>query len=86
MTSVAIRYYGARRTERFARGNRGVLSPAPVGRLDSLLNALDRADSLPDLELTGARPHALKGDHNGFLALGLSGNWRLDRRFNDADA
>lgn len=86
MAFVAIRYYGARRTERFARVNRRVLSPAPVGRLDSLLNDLDGADSLPDLELTGARPHALKGDHNGFLAPELSGNWRLDCRFEDGDA
>ena len=86
MASVAIRYYGARRIELFARGNQGVLSPAPVGRLDSLLNDLDRADSLPELELTGARPHALKGDHNGFLVPELSGNWRLDCRFEDGDA
>ena len=51
-----------------------------------LPNALDRADSLADLDLPGARLHALQGDRKGFFSLELSGNWRLVFRFEDGDA
>ncbi|MDE0261208.1 MAG: type II toxin-antitoxin system RelE/ParE family toxin [Bryobacterales bacterium] len=83
---MAIRSYGARRTKRFVRGDRRVLPSALVGRIEPLLNALDHADSLADLDLPGARLHALKGDRKGFFALELSGNWRLVFRFEDGDA
>lgn len=86
MVLVAIRSYGARLTKRFARGDRRALPPDLVGRIESLLNALDLADSLADLDLPGARLHALKGDRKGFYALELSGSWRLVFRFEDGDA
>lgn len=73
MAHVAIRSYGARRTKRFARGDRHVLPADLVGRIEPLLNALDQAESLADLDLPGARLHALKGDRQGFFALELSG-------------
>ena len=57
-----------------------------VVRIESLLTALDQAGSLADLDLPGARLHALKSDRKGFLALELSGNWRLVFRFEDGDA
>lgn len=81
MAHVAIRSYGARRTKRFACGDRHVLPADLVGRIEPLLNALDQADSLADRDLPGARLHALKGDRKGFFALELSGNWRLVFRF-----
>ena len=83
---MAIRSYGTRRTKRFARGDRRALPPDLVGRIEPQLNALDRADSLADLDLPGARLHALKGDRKGFFSLELSGNWRLIFRFEDGDA
>ena len=49
MVLVAIRSYGARRTKRFVRGDRRTLPPDLVERIESLLNALDLADSLADL-------------------------------------
>ena len=55
---MAIRSYGTRRTKHFARGDRRALPPDLVGRIEPLLNALDRADSLADLDLPGARLHA----------------------------
>ena len=66
---MAIRSCGARRTNRFARGERRALPSQLVGRIEALLNASDRADALADLDLPGARLHALKGERKGFLAL-----------------
>lgn len=62
---MAIRSDGARRTKRFAHGDRRALPPDLVGRIEPPLNALDRADSLSDLDLPGARLHELKGDRKG---------------------
>ena len=62
---MAIRSDGARRTKRFALGDRRALPPDLVGRIEPPLNALDRADSLSDLDRAGARLHALKGDRKG---------------------
>lgn len=56
---MAIRSCGARRTNRFARGERRALPSQLVGRIEALLNASDRADALAAPDLTrgsSARP------------------------------
>ena len=62
---MAIRSDGARRTKRFAHGARRGLPPDLVGRIEPLLNALDRANSVTDLDLPGAGLHTLKGNRKG---------------------
>ena len=48
---MAIRSRGARRTNRFARGERRALPSQLVGEIEALLNASDRADALADPDL-----------------------------------
>lgn len=55
-------------------------------RLRVLLARLNAALSPADMDLPGARLHALKGDLAGFWAVSVSGNWRLIFRFAGSDA
>jgi len=62
-----------------ARGVR----PDQVKRLRVLLARLDASAAPSDMDLPGARLHALKGDLAGYWSVSVSGNWRLIFRFDD---
>ena len=51
-----------------------------------MLALLQKARSPRDMDLPGARLHALKGNRKGSYAVKLSGRWRLTFRFEDGDA
>lgn len=83
---MAIRSYGSRRVRRFVRGDQRSLPPHIASRLKKLLFALRMASAPSDMNLPGARLHALKGDRKGFFAVDLSAGLRLVFRFQDGDA
>lgn len=62
-----------------ARGVR----PDQVKRLRVLLARLDASVAPTDMDLPGARLHALKGSLSGYWSVSVSGNWRLIFRFDD---
>ena len=86
LRTVSIRSFAGRATKRFAKGDRRSLPPRIAAKLEDLLSALRLADSPDELDLPGARLHALKGNRKGFFAVELSARWRLVFRFKDGDA
>ncbi len=55
-------------------------------RLRVLLARLDAASKPEDMDLPGARLHALSGKWRDYWAVNVSGNWRLIFRFEGAEA
>jgi proteic killer suppression protein len=57
-----------------------------VARLRDILAVLDRSRRPEDMRLPGFRLHPLAGDHRGYWAVTVSGNWRVTFRFIEGDA
>lgn len=55
-------------------------------RLDFLLDRLDRAQTVQDMEYPGSGLHRLKGDKKNLWSVRVSGNWRVTFRFESGDA
>ncbi|MEO6023282.1 MAG: type II toxin-antitoxin system RelE/ParE family toxin [Burkholderiales bacterium] len=55
-------------------------------RLRRLLDALDEAQLINDLDVPGWHLHGLRGDKKGLWSLRVSGNWRMTFKFEDGDA
>lgn len=50
-------------------------------RLQLMLNRMNAASTLKDMDAPGYHLHALKGDLKSFHAVRVSGNWRLIFRY-----
>jgi proteic killer suppression protein len=70
----------------FTKGSyKGV--PAQHGsRIERMLDRLDAAKEAKDMDLSGYKFHALKGDRKGEFAVSVSGNWRITFEFDGQDA
>lgn len=79
-----FRHKGLRRL--FERGDTFGVRPDMVPRLRTLLTALDRAESLVELDLPGARLHPLRGAREGFWSVRVTANFRIVFQFEDGDA
>ena len=64
---------------------RGV-QPAHAERLRLILNHLDTAAKVEDVNFPGSDLHPLKGDRKGQWAVKVSGNWRVIFRFDSGHA
>ena len=63
------------------------LRPQPyVRRITRILLLLDRASHPRQMDISGFRFHALKGDLEGFWSVTVSGNWRIIFRFANGNA
>jgi proteic killer suppression protein len=70
----------------FEQGDRSRIRPDQVAKIRRILNRLDAAASVADVDAPGFRLHKLKGDLSGFWAVSVSGNWRIVFRFEGANA
>ena len=55
-------------------------------RLRYVLDLLDFAEVVQDMNFPGSGLHQLKGESKGIWSLKVSGNWRLTFRFEDGNA
>jgi toxin HigB-1 len=55
-------------------------------KLRHILDHLNIARVISDLDLPGAKLHPLKGDLKGLWSMKVSANWRIIFRFHDGDA
>ncbi len=55
-------------------------------RLRMQLAALDTAQTIDDMDISGYRLHPLKGARKGCWSISISGNWRLTFKFIDGNA
>lgn len=51
-----------------------------------MLDRLDNASVVQDMDAPGYALHPLKGDLKGYWSVKVSGNWRLTFRFEDGNA
>jgi toxin HigB-1 len=61
----------------FEKGNRGKVPQQSAERITRLLDALDAAKVVQDMNLPGFDLHELKGDRKGTWAIRVTGNLRI---------
>jgi toxin HigB-1 len=69
----------------FHSGSRKGIQPVHAAKLRIQLAVLNQAQIAADLDVSGWRLHALKGDLKGFYAITVNANWRIIFRFIGTD-
>jgi proteic killer suppression protein len=57
-----------------------------AGRITLMLDAIDAAEQVNELDLPGFRLHRLKGDKRNLWSVKVSANWRITFEFEKGDA
>lgn len=70
----------------FERSETKGLQAAHVARVGRILDLLDVAERIEDMDIPGLGLHPLKGDRKGHWAVSVSGNWRITFAFADGEA
>jgi proteic killer suppression protein len=65
----------------FIKNDKRLLDAKQVKKLSILLDTLDNAETIEDLDIPGVRLHQLSGDKKNLWSMRVSGNWRLTFRF-----
>lgn len=55
-------------------------------RITLILDAIDAAEQVKELDLPGLRLHRLKGDKRNLWSVRVSANWRITFEFENGDA
>jgi len=67
--------------------NNSRLLPADqVSKISRLLDRLDAAENIQDVNLPGFGLHQLKSDRKGYWSIRVSGNWRITFSFEGSHA
>jgi len=70
----------------FYEGSTRGIQARHADRLARILDRLDAAEAVSDMDYPGSALHPLKGDLKGFWSVKVSGNWRIIFRFENGDA
>ena len=70
----------------FTKGSASGIQADYAGRISLMLDAIDAAEQVSELDLPGFRLHRLKGDKRNLWSARVSANWRLTFEFEDGDA
>jgi proteic killer suppression protein len=70
----------------FYDGSRKGIKAEHAGRLERLLDRLNAASDINDMNYPGSFLHQLRGDKEGQHSVRVSGNWRVFFEFKDGDA
>jgi proteic killer suppression protein len=65
----------------FTEDNRSLLNAKHCERISRLLDRLDSAVTVEDMDLPGYGLHKLHGDRKNTWSVKVSGNWRITFRF-----
>ncbi|HET8554547.1 MAG TPA: type II toxin-antitoxin system RelE/ParE family toxin [Rhodanobacteraceae bacterium] len=79
----SFRHKGLRRF--FETGSASGIQSSHAKRLRLQLSALDTAQVIEDLDISGFRLHPLKGAMKGRWSISVNGNWRLTFEFKDGN-
>jgi len=63
--------------EFFYRGRKKGVQPDHADKLSRILDRLNAADDVKDMNYPGSRLHKLTGDKKGQYSVRVSGNWRV---------
>ena len=72
--------------EFFYTGKKIGIKTEHAGRLEIILDRLNAANEVKDMNYPGSNLHKLTGDKKGQYAVKVSGNWRIFFEFFDGDA
>lgn len=72
--------------EFFYTGSKKGIRPEHANRLEKILDRLNAANDIKDMNYPGSFLHQLSGDKKGQYAIKVSGNWRIFFEFFDSDA
>lgn len=70
----------------FNTGSRAGIQPHHSKRLRMQLAALDTAQNVEDMEISGFRLHRLKGVNKDRWSIWVNGNWRITFEYTDGHA
>ena len=70
----------------FYTGRKKGIKPQQADRLDKILDRLNAANDIKDMNYPGSNLHKLTGDKKDQFAVKVSGNWRVFFKFIDGDA
>ncbi|MEK7705621.1 MAG: type II toxin-antitoxin system RelE/ParE family toxin [Myxococcota bacterium] len=70
----------------FYDGSKRGVQPQHAAKLTLILDRLDAAGSVGDMDFPGSGLHPLKGKLKGLWAVKVSGNWRVIFRFEGGNA
>jgi len=70
----------------FYTGKKTGINPEHAERLARILDRLNAANEVKDMNYPGSFLHQLTGDKKGLHAVRVSGNWRVLFNFSDGDA
>lgn len=80
----SFRHKGLRRL--YETGSTSGVGVDHARRLRLQLAALDTAQTIADMNITGFKLHPLKGELRGRWSIQVSGNWRLTFEFREGNA
>jgi proteic killer suppression protein len=72
--------------EFFFAGSKKGIRPEHADRLERILDRLNAANEIKDMNYPGSNLHKLSGDKKGLYAVKVSGNWRIFFEFINGDA
>ena len=70
----------------FYTGKKKGINPNHADKLELVLDRLNAAHDIKDMNYPGSNLHRLTGDKKGQYAVKVSGNWRLFFEFSGGDA
>ena len=70
----------------FYTGNKKGIRPEHANRLERILDRLNAAGNIKDMNYPGSYLHQLSGDKKGQYAVKVSGNWRVFFEFIEGEA
>ena len=72
--------------EFFFTGSKKGIRPEHADKLERILDRLNAANEIKDMNYPGSNPHKLSGDKKRLCAVKVSGNWRIFFEFIEGDA
>ena len=70
----------------FLNGVKRGIQAKHAQKLGDILDRLDAAMCVEDMNFPGSHLHPLKGKKRGYWSIHVSGNWRIIFQFQDGDA
>jgi proteic killer suppression protein len=72
--------------EFFYSGSKKGIRPEHANKLERILDRLNAANEIKDMNYPGSNLHKLSGDKKGLYAVKVTGNWRIFFEFIEGDA
>ncbi len=69
----------------FETGSKAGLNASLLKKIGLILDSLDSAVDLKDMNFPGSDFHPLKGDFKGFYSVHVNGNWTIIFRFGNSE-